>query len=880
MGAETDRLRDLLRGVAEWQKWGPYLPERLWGTVRECFANIEEAWKYTTFESAHKSNYLTGDDGLFGWCDSLGTLCFSFAFWNGEDPILKERFFGLSGTEGIHGEDVKEIYFYLDAVPTYSYARAMYRYPCERFPYETLREENSKLMLFDPEYEIIHSGVFDTDNFFDIYIEVAKNTPSDIIIKVTGFNRSSESKSLHIIPQFWFRNTWIWASLLEKFERKPSLYKASPNQIVFAHPKMDEYRLEVVSVNPSVNHQFLFIENDAYPENLQSFLSVPRTKRDAFTQAIIYNNNEFLSDRSKGTKVGIWFNFSIYPQSSATIILRLSSIKELPTNQPTSDSENILSLRKLECEEFYNEILPNKLNSEYKKILRQAYASLLWTRIFYNLNIEEWLKILHKIAPNIIIENFEKWRNLKANHVIAVPDKWEYPWFASWDLPFILIPTVKIDPLFALQQMELFLSNQYQSPTGQIPSSEWNFSSVTPPVLPWGINKIIEKIQVYHPDKTQSLLEGFLKNVFCSVYTYLIGWLNQKDSKGKTILEEGLVGLDNLQIIDRYLNNRLISEDSQALFWTPFLISNVLELALDLVEKHPMLESLIIKLLYAQKRCLELLQSRGKYKYWNDEEGFFYPFLRVEENEFQLPIRNFSSLLPLFGITFIPQSISREIEKHIEKLFIKDEFLAKFILPFTNPLTNKPTYALVTTNLQQTKKILSYALNEAEFLSNFGIRTLSRHHREKPLYISTPHVHYEIKYCPAELESRMFGGNTNWFGPIWLPLNYIFIDYLEKLHLCYPDFQIEGEINDTLKGKNFHEIAQEIRKRIIELFTPNVHGIIPALSNWSRFRGKKLWQDYYLFYEYFNGDTGEGIGASHQTGWTALISEILLDYFR
>ncbi|MCX8064633.1 MAG: hypothetical protein N3G21_05605 [Candidatus Hydrogenedentes bacterium] len=880
MGAEIDRLRDLSEGAVDWRKWGPYLPERLWGTVRECFANNQDAWHYTTFETAHQRNYLTGDDGIFGWSDSSGSLCFSFAFWNAKDPILKERFFGLGGTEGIHGEDVKELYFYLDAVPSYSYARAMYRYPCDEFPYGLIKEENYKLMIFDPEFEIVHSNIFDRENFFDIFVEIAKNTPSDIIIRITGFNRSSEPKPLHIIPQFWYRNTWIWASLLERFERKPSIHKAGPSQIVFSHPKLGEYRLEIVSTTPSVIPQFLFSENDAYPENLQKFLNLPRSRRDAFTQAVVHNNSEFLSDRDKGTKVGVWFNFSISPHSSAVVTLRLSSIQELPSNPPIEDSDNILMCRKLECEDFYERILPTELKSEYKNLLKQTYAGLLWTRILYNLNIEEWLKILHKVAPNIVNENFEKWRNFKANHIIAVPDKWEYPWFASWDLPFILIPTAKIDPQFAIEQIELFLSNKYQSPAGQIPSSEWNFSSITPPVIPWGINKILEKIQTSTVETKQHLLNSFLKNIFCSIYTYLIGWLNQKDSKGRSILEDGLIGLDNLQIIDRYIENRLISEDSQALFWTPFLISNVVELAFNLIGELPLLEPLIIRLLHILKQSILLLQSQGRYKYWNEEEGFFYPIIRVEDKEFQLHIKNFTSLMPIFGITLVPKNLSHDIEKCIEELFVNDKSFAKFVKLIQNPLTNKDTYVLLSVNESQIQKVLSHALNESEFLSNFGIRSLSRLHRKNPLYISTPHTHYEIIYCPGELESRMFGGNTNWYGPIWLSLNYIFIDYLEKLHLCFPDYRFEEDSNEPLKGKNFHEIAQEIRKRIIDLFTPNAHGIIPSLSSWNRFRGQKLWQDLYLFYEYFNGDTGEGVGASHQTGWTALIAEIVLEFLK
>ncbi len=868
-----------MKAPEEWQKWGPYLPERLWGTVRECFSHPEEAWYYTTFDSAHRRNYLTGDDGIFGWCDSSGSLCFSFAFWNGKDPILKERFFGLSGAEGIHGEDVKEIYFYLDAVPTYSYAKAMYRYPCDEFPYDLLREENSKLTMIDPEFEIISSNIFDKENFFDIYLEIAKNTPSDIIIKVIAFNRSKEPKPLHILPQFWFRNTWLWASLLGKSIAKPSIYKASPTQIVFTHPKLSEYRLEIISSYPDTKPQLLFTENDAYPENLQELIKIPISRRDAFSQAIVNKNSEFLSNKSRGTKVGIWFEFYIPPGDSSTITLRFSSIHELSSELP-EDSEKILSLRKSEAEEFYRQIIPPEVDDKQKILLRQAYAGLLWTRIFYNLNIEEWLRILNKINPDLTHNNFEKWRNFKANHIIAVPDKWEYPWFASWDLPFILIPTTKVDPLFALKQMDLFLSNQYQSPSGQIPSSEWNLSSVTPPVIPWGVNKILEKIK-YTPVKLEENTHiEFLKNTFCSIYTYLINWLNLKDSTGRTILEEGLISLDNLQIIDRYINNTLVSEDSQALFWTPFLVSNVIELTCNLVNQFPILESLLYKLLLIYKRTTELIQSQGKYQFWNDEDGFFYPFIRIEGKEFQLNIRNFSTLAPLFGIALIPKNISDTLEKKIIELFIDDKTLSNHIKSIINPTTEEKYHALITPTSSQVEKILSHILNESEFLSNFGIRSLSRYHRERPLYISTPHIHYEIKYCPGELESRMFGGNTNWYGPIWLSLNYLLIDYLEKLNLCFPDFQFRNSTNEIFIGKNLHEIAQELRKRIIALFTLNAQGVIPSLGNWNKFRERELWQNFYLFYEYFNGDTGEGIGASHQTGWTALITEILFDYLK
>lgn len=874
MSAEKKRLMGILKNNEPWQEWGPYLPERQWGTVRECFAPPEKAWGYTTFETAKKYNYLCGDDGIFGWCDSSGKLCFALSFWNGCDPCLKERLFGLNALEGNHAEDVKECYYYLDAVPSYAYAKALYRYPCDTFPYEKLLIENQSRTCFDPEFELLDTGVFDNSRFFDIEVEFAKGSPKDIAIRVTAWNRSNEIRPLHIIPQFWFRNTWQWSSLLGKIERKPQIYSGGTNHIVFIDAKLGEYRLETGEGDGNVTPQLLFTENEANIVGLQNKEDLTKYSRDAFTQKIIYNNSEYISKENKGNRVGVWYSFQIKPQSKVSLQLRLSAISEIPPEPIGESCNNLIEQRKKEADEFYNEILPKTITPQENIVARQAYAGLLWSKIHYRLSIKEWLKIAKNLNNFTTHKSFQNWRHLNADDVLSIPDKWEYPWFASWDIPFILLSMLRIDPLFTIKQLRTFLSSEYQSPTGQIPSSEWNFSAITPPVMAWGVNKITQKIEETKLDIPQEhLYSMFLIETFCSLYANLTWWTNLKDKEGKTLLNKGLIGLDNLSILEKNPDNILKDEESIAIFWTPFFIGNLLELACKISIMFPYFEKIAIRLLHYFVKTTEILQSDEPPSFWHENDSFFYPILSVEGEKTQYPIRSFSGLVPLFGITCLPvyalQELSEELERLIQSKSITNDFYKKY----TDSNTGGKYVLLSCITDRQRDALLNYALDESEFLSPFGLRSLSRYHREKPIYIHTSRQHIEIKYCPGELESKMFGGNTNWFGPIWFPLNYLFLDSMDKWGKIYGDTKIS--ISGLNHNFTFNEIANEIRQRIRSLFVPNPRGEIPSLSSFASLKDNPQWNAYYLFFEYFNGDTGEGIGASHQTGWTALITEII-----
>ncbi len=878
MGSEKNRLLGILKKNELWQEWGPYLPERQWGTVRECFSSPEKAWEYTTFETAKRYNFACGDDGIFGWCNGSGKLCFALSFWNGSDPFLKERFFGLNALEGNHAEDVKENYYYLDAVPSYAYAKALYRYPCDSFPYDKLLLENKSRSCFDPEFELLDTGILDNSKFFDIEVEYAKGSPKDIAVRITAWNRDSETHPLHIIPQFWFRNTWQWSSLLGKIERKPQIYKGGTNHIVFIDALLGEYRLETGLGEGEVIPQLLFTENESKIIGSQDKDDTPKCSRDAFTQQIVYDNSEYISKDNKGTRVGIWYSFQIKPHSKVSLQLRLSSISELPP-EPIGESCNILiEQRKKEADEFYNEILPNTLTSIEKNIIRQAYAGLLWSKIHYRLSVKEWLCVSKSLQNLTIHKSFDNWKHINADDILSIPDKWEYPWFASWDIPFHLIPLTRVDPLFTIKQLKIFFSQNYQSPTGQIPSSEWNFSAINPPVMAWGVNTIIQKMDHINLNiSKEDLYSMFLIETFCGLYANLVWWANLKDKEGKTLFNKGLIGLDNFSILEKTFDNITKNEETQAIFWTPFFVGNLLELACKTSIIFPHFEKIAVRLLHYFVKSIEILQSKEPFSLWNEPDLFFYPILNIEGEKAQYPIRSFSGLVPLFGIACLPihafQELSEEVEKLIQSKILKDSFYKKY----TDFATGKNFILLSCITEQQRDALINYAMDESEFLSPFGLRSLSRYHREKPVHIHTSRQHIEIKYCPGELESKMFGGNTNWFGPIWFPLNYLFLNNMEKWGNVYEDTTVL--ISSTGKKITFKEIAKEIRQRLLALFVPNMHGEIPSLGSFSIFKENPLWNNYYLFFEYFNGDTGEGIGSIHQTGWTALIAEIINELY-
>ncbi|HPP57677.1 MAG TPA: glucosidase [Candidatus Hydrogenedens sp.] len=874
MSLEKERIKEIIYKGDFWQEWGPYLPEREWGTVRECFSSPEQAWKYTTFDTARVRNYLLGEDGIFGWCERSGRLCFSMSFWNGVDSILKERFFGLSALEGNHGEDVKEYYYYLDAVPSFSYAKALYRYPCEAFPYDKLISGNQSRSCYDPEYELLDTGVFDNLNYFDIFVEYAKGSPKDIAIQITAWNRSKETKPLHIIPQFFFRNSWQWSWLLDRIDRKPQIYYGGANHVVFSDSKLGEYRLECGEGTGNVLPQLLFCENESEFDSQSENGIFSKRQREAFTQRIIYNNSEFLSLNNRGTRVAVWYVFSVPAHSSVSVQLRFSSISEM-SSEPTGEKcTHLLELRRKECDAFYDEILPKKIDNSEKTIMRQAYAGLLWTRIFYSLPIKDWLHVANQLGYHEKHRRFEPWRQLCVSDVLSVPDKWEYPWFASWDLPFHLIPTARIDPAFCIKQFQLFLSERYQNTTGQIPASEWNFSFVNPPVMAWGINKVMTLLERLHfSANIDDLYNTFLLDALCGLYSNLIWWTNLKDTDGKTLFENGFIGLDNFCLLEKIPEQEHTIEESQAVFWTPFLIGNILELACNVAIKYPLFEKIAVRLCHYFIKSIDLLQGNNGLTFWDENDSFFYPLLRVEGKEFQLPVRAFSGLVPLFGIVHLPLHSLPELSKVVEGLLNTHKYLSAFSKTFCCKDTGNTYIAISCITDQQRDALLKYALDESEFLSPYGLRSLSRYHREKPLYVHTSRRHYEIKYCPGELESRIFGGNTNWFGPIWFPLNYLFIHSMDKLGLSHSEFKYTS--SQQFENYSFHNIADELRSRLLTLFKKNSQGCIPSMETFYRYNNIFSCEEHLLFYEYFNGDTGEGIGASHQTGWTALIAEII-----
>jgi hypothetical protein len=845
MNAEKQRLEEANSQVKHWRRWGPYLSERQWGTVREDYSENGDAWNYFTYRRAYSSVYRWGEDGIGGICDNHQRLCFAFSFWNGEDPILKERLFGLSNKEGNHGEDVKEYYFYLDNTPTHSYMRYLYKYPQTAYPYKKLIEENQKRTIYDLEYELLDTGIFNENRYFDLYIEYAKENPDDLFIQLSAFNRAKEPKTIHLLPTLWFRKTW------DTKEEKPIL-ASRDDTIQIDHPTLGCY-------------QFF------YPKGGEPLFTENETGvKDAFDRFLVHDDPSLLNKEKKGTKVGIHYEKEVPPQGSISLLFRLAKVPfEL------REGTNVMQARQKEADLFYKEVLAPCSSEEKHRIQRQAFAGLLWNKQFYYYVVEEWLKTKRFYARN------QDWVHVYNDDILSVPDKWEYPCFFSWDTAFQTIPLAIIDPEFAKRQLVLLTREWYMHPNGQIPAYEWGFSDVNPPVHAWATWRVykIEK-KVY---KKEDPL--FLERVFQKLLLNFTWWVNRKDSEGQNVFQGGFLGLDNISVFNRSeqlpTGGKLYQSDATS--WMGMYCLNMLTISLELAKKNRSYEDMASKFFEHFLYISNAINfSRVSHmSLWNEEDGLYYDLLTLPDGtQYPLKVHSMVSLIPLFAVMTLSPELLEEL-KGFRKRFDwfldhRNDLCGQIACMSTLGIEGRRIFAIV--NKERLTRILSKMLDEKEFLSPYGIRSLSKYHQAHPFTLKLDDHTYTVDYEPAESTSRLFGGNSNWRGPIWFPLNMLIIESLQKFHHYYGDtLKVECPIGSG-KWMNLWEVAGEISKRLISLFVPNEEGKRPIFGGQTLFQRDPYWKENLLFYEYFHGDNGAGIGASHQTGWTGLIAKLIQQY--
>ena len=866
MNAEQLRLKENDSPEALWHRWGPYLSERQWGTVREDYSPDGAAWDYFPHDHARSRAYRWGEDGLLGISDRHGMLCFAIALWNGKDPILKERLFGLTNSQGNHGEDVKECYFYLDSTPTHSYMKALYKYPQGEFPYSQLVEENARRTKDDPEFELADTGIFNEDRYFDVQVEYAKADINDLVIRITVTNRGPERSPITVIPQVWFRNRWSWDG-----SDKPRIRKSMFDNFEIDHPRYGQYRLYVEGF-PSA----LFTENETNVERLFNSPNPTPYVKDAFHRYVVNGENEAINPQEEGTKAGAVYRYIVEPGQSH--VLHLSLIQDSEPLDPAQVAA-IFAQRIKEADEYYEHLTPG-LTEELKNIQRQAFAGLLWSKQYYHYDVKLWLEG-DRLQPPPPPQRKEgrncDWSHFLAAEVLSMPDKWEYPWFASWDLAFHMIPFSLIDCQFAKFQLTLLLREWYMHPNGQIPAYEWSFSDVNPPVHAWAAWR------VYNIERRASGKGdvAFLERVFHKLLLNFTWWVDRKDPKDRNVFQGGFLGLDNIGVFDRNLPlpDGSTIEQSDGTSWMAMYCLNMLSIALELANINKAYEDIASKFFEHFLFIAHSINNPGQdnLELWDEEDGFYYDVVCHEgRNEQFVKARSWVGLIPLFATTVLEaDTLERfpHFSRRIEWLLEHRPELESNIAPVNVPGKGQ-RLILSLADKSKLQRIFTRVLDENEFLSPYGIRGLSKAYKDEPYTFWLGNMPYRIDYQPAESTSAAFGGNSNWRGPIWFPLNFLLIEAIQRLDYYYGD-SLKVEL-PTGSGKKvcLSEVAMNLEKRLLSLFVSEDGGLPPSLRGNEKF-GDHGWKDLRLFHEYFDADTGKGLGASHQTGWTALIAKII-----
>jgi len=882
--AEGRRLESARNENVPWRKWGPYLSERQWGTVREDYSDNGNAWDYFSHDQARSRAYRWGEDGLAGFSDEKERLCFALALWNGKDPILKERLFGLTNSESNHGEDVKEYYFYVDSTPTHSYMKYLYKYPQRAYPYDELVKTNRGRSREEFEYELLDTGVFNDDRYFDVFVEYAKEAPEDVLIRITVCNRGPEAASLHVLPTLWFRNTWSWSEGAPRPVLKQVDGMAGASVVAASHAELGE-RFLYCEGEP----RLLFTENET--NNARLFGAPNRTPyvKDAINNAIVHGRTEAVNTARTGTKVSADYQVTVGAGESKVIRLRLTLVAPQTLKQGYGAAQGdpfgphfdeVMSTRLREADEFYASITPPTLNEDTARVMRQALAGMLWSKQHYHWDGDVWLD--EHGADALVAQSRhsrnKEWFHMINDDVISMPDKWEYPWYAAWDLAFHTLALSMVDVDFAKQQLNLMLQSLYLHPSGQIPAYEWNFSDVNPPVHAWAA------LFLYN---TEKMMRGegdleFLRLAFNKLVLNFTWWVNRKDRFGKNVFEGGFLGLDNIGVFDRSapLPTGGYLEQADGTAWMALYSQNMCDIAVELATHDPAYEEFVTKFIEHFIWIAAGINKPGEDGLWDEEDGFYYDLLRLPDGTSKrLKVRSMVGLLPMCAITVVEkyqrEAVPGTLRRFVERLNRMPEVKAS-IHP-TGPghfgVHERGIAALV--NPDRLRRILARMLDENEFLSPYGIRALSRYHAEHPYIFHVNGAEYRVDYLPAESNTGMFGGNSNWRGPIWMPVNGLIVRALLQYYLYYGDnFKVECPAGSG-KLMNLFEVAREISTRLTRIFLRDEHGRRPVYGGTEKFQTDPHWRDYILFYEYFHGDNGAGLGASHQTGWTGLVARLI-----
>ncbi len=878
--SEAKRLDEIKAGASEWQRWGPYLSERAWGTVREDYSADGNAWAFLTHDMARSKAYRWGEDGLAGISDRYQILCFALALWNGRDPILKERPFGLVPTEGNHGEDLKEYYFYLDSTPTHSYMRYLYKYPQSEYPYRRLVEENRARAGAGPEFELLDTGIFDENRYFDVFVEYAKASAEDLCVRIEACNRGPEEASLHLVPQLWFRNIWGWG---RERRREPSIVIGTRGEgfISLVADDSEADGLDNLAFEYRVGRRILYAQADANPLFTDNETNTAKlyghdteTSRvhvkDAFHRHIV-DGEDCVNGALRGTKAGLHFVRRVPPGGSTVVQLRLSQ-KNL--KDPLGDLDDIVARRLKDANDFYAGIHPKHATEDERRVQRQAFAGLMWSKQNYIFDVEQWLTGDDPDTPppaaRSQIRNF-RWRHLNSMRVLSMPDKWEYPWFAAWDLAFHTVAIALIDAHFAKDQLWVMLFEQFQHPNGQIPAYEWEFSDLNPPVHPWAVWRVynMDRIRAGEPDRE------FLEKCFQKLLINFAWWINKVDSTGNNIFEGGFLGLDNITLFDRSekLPGDGVLEQSDATGWMGLFCLNMMRIALELAKTNKTYEGLATKFFqhYAYVGAAMKKMGGRNYNLWDEEDGFFYDVLRFPDGSFEkLRVRSMVGLIPLFAVERLEMAWVSQFGEFKTSLGWFLEHRKGLVEQCVSRIFGETgeTLALTIVDPHQLRRMLERIMDPKEFLSEHGLRSLSKAHLEAPFVLGDNRVSYE----PGEAVCKIKGGNSNWRGPIWFPTAFLLIESLRKLGKAYgSDFSIELDGHEYTIG----EIARLHAHRLISIFLRDGAGRRPLYGPIEKFQNDPYWNDYILFHEYFHGDTGAGLGASHQTGWTGLVASLI-----
>jgi hypothetical protein len=870
---EQKRLNDAREAGIPWKKWGPYLSERQWGTVREDYSEDGNAWDYFSHDQSRSRAYHWGEDGLGGISDDKQQLCFAIALWNERDPILKERLFGLTNSEANHGEDVKEYYFYIDSTPTHSYMKYLYKYPQREYPYRDLIETNRGRSREEFEYELLDTGIFDDDRYFDVFVEYAKEGPEDVLIRVTVHNRGPETARLRLLPTLWFRNTWSWG----EGNLKPSLRQVGPSVIQASHHELGDYWLFCDGAP-----ELLFTENESNASRLWSQPNASPYVKDAFHQYIISGQGGAVNPANVGTKAAAHYVLDVPGGASKTVHLRLAAPK---LKDAFGDFEKIFKSRIAEADEFYQRITPQSLSADERRVHRQALAGMLWSKQYYYFDLEKWLRE-HKSHPLLEsarqgVRNTEWFHMLNAD-VISMPDKWEYPWYAAWDLAFHTVSLALVDFDFAKEQLLLMLRSLYFHPSGQIPAYEWNFSDVNPPVHAFAT------LWLYKYEKQLGRVDlRFLERSFQGLMLNFNWWLNRKDPSGRNVFAGGFLGLDNIGIFDRsaQLPTGGSLEQADGTAWMAFYSQCMTEIALILCDYDPMYEEVAFKFAQHFMWIAYAMDRVGEHhdEMWDEEDGFFYDLLRFPDGEAtRLKVRSLVGLLPLCASSVFEADDVTRHPKLMEMIALfkkRHPELISHVAPTDEGFIGYKGRRLMSIlNKNKLERVLGYMLDENEFLGPHGIRSVSRYHLDHPFTFWVGNEEYKVQYLPAESNTGMFGGNSNWRGPVWMPINGLIVRALVNLYTFYGDeFKVQCPTGSGCYMTLF-EVAQELVRRLASTFLCDVNGRRPVYGGMAKFQEDPHWRDLILFHEYFHGDNGAGLGASHQTGWTGLIAP-LLDLF-